>query len=147
MKKMFTLRGVGSCGKTTKIKEIAKWILSSYPHAENHGLNFNKKDVNGFIEVNKLKIGFVSAGDNLKEVSNNDILINKFPDIDIIINACRTRGKGRKYLEKNYNSDNGWLVKNIFVKKITPFNQSELDERDAAIIEELRGWLTGLEKC
>ncbi|WP_433811438.1 hypothetical protein [Flavobacterium johnsoniae] len=146
MKKMFTLRGVSNCGKSSKVKDIANWILANYPHAINHGIDFTKGDISGVLEVNKVKIGFVAAGDDLSCVLGNDYILDVHNDIDIIINSCRTKGNPRKHLEVNYNFSTGWLVKNIFVTKYEPSNPSIESIRDLKIMEELKSWLTGLEK-
>ena len=145
MKKMFTLKGVDECGKSSKIKDLANWIITNYTHI-NHGIDLTKADVYGVLEINKLKIGFVSAGDNLAEVKRNDDLLTKFPDVDILINACRTRGKGRKHLLNNYNYSTNWLVKYIYVEKFNPSNTALEHTRDIRILTELKTWITGLEK-
>ena len=146
MKKMFTLRGVSHCGKSSKVKDIANWILANYPHAINHGIDFTKGDILGILQINKLKIGFVSAGDDLDCVLGNDSILEIDGTIDIIVNTCRTKGVSRKHLADNYNFSTGWLIKNIFVTKYDPPNPSLESIRDLKIMEELKSWLTGLEK-
>lgn len=148
MKKMFTLRGVSGCGKSTKVKIIADWIINQYPHYVNvnNEIDLKKTDICGVLQINNLKIGFNSAGDNLTCVLGSDNLMNKYPDIDILINTCRTKGSTRKYLEKNYNFSNGWLVKYIYVQKFNPTNPINEQARDQLIIDELKTWLMGLEK-
>lgn len=153
MKKMFTLRGVSNTGKTTKIKQIAQWVINNYQVTNLHNIDTTKGEILGILEVNKLRIGFVSAGDDLAQVKKVEQLLldNKNEGdikdtVDIIINACRTRGAGRRYLENNFNKKNGWLSVNIYVK---PLNASQLAQqisRDIEIIDELKSWLTGLEK-
>jgi len=143
---MFTLRGVSHCGKSSKVKDIANWILANYPHTVNHGIDFTKGDILGVLQINKLKIGFVSAGDDLSCVLGNDSLLEIDGNIDIIVNTCRTRGKARKHLADNYNFSTGWLIKNIFVTKYSPSSPSLESIRDIQITNELKSWLTGLEK-
>jgi len=146
MKKMFTLRGVSECGKSTKVKAIAQWIINNYPHAINHGIDLTKRDISGVLEINKLKIGLISAGDDLPCVLGNERVLNNYPGMDILVNTCRTKGITRRYLEKNYNFSSGWLVKNIFVQKFNPANSLKESSRDNLILDELKCWLTGLEK-
>ncbi len=145
MRKIFTLRGVGGSGKTTNIKNIAAWIISNYT-VINHNIDLSRKDIFGVLEINKLKIGFVSSGDNLSEVLKNDELLKQFPDIDILVNACRTRGTGRRFLHSNYNFATGWLTKNIFVEKYPTKTDPYIATRDLRIHLELQTWLIGLEK-
>lgn len=142
---MFTLRGVSESGKSSKIRDIAIWILNNYPHAT-HNINFALGDISGCIEINKLKIGLVAAGDDLECVSINGDLLQKIPDIDILINTSRTKGCTRNYLETNYNRSTGWLRVNIFVTHYSPTNPSLESIRDAQILDELKTWITGLEK-
>lgn len=95
MKKIFILKGNDNTGKTLKIKEIANWIINDYLVSNTVGLDMSipKKDVHGVLTINKLKIGFNSAGDNVDEVKGIDKLLLEFEnDIDIIICACRTKG-------------------------------------------------------
>jgi len=143
---MFTLRGVSYCGKSTKVKDLAAWISTNYPKVINTGVNLMAGDIHGVLQIGKLKIGFVSAGDDFSCIAVNDDLIATDPDIDIIINTCRTKGKTRQHLERNYNFSTGWLVRNIYVQKINPSNPTLEASRDALIMDELKTWLTGLEK-
>lgn len=143
---MFTLRGVSNCGKSSKVRNIADWIIGYYPHAMNHGIDFTKGDIFGVLQIHNLMIGFVAADDDLPCVLKNDSLLDVYPDIDIIINTCRTRGKSRKHLAFNYNFSKGWLVKNILVTKYDPSNPLLESSRDLKIMDELKSWLTGLEK-
>ncbi|WP_417430296.1 hypothetical protein [Halpernia sp.] len=153
MKKLFTLRGVSNTGKSTKVKLIAEWININYS-AINHGIDFSKHDIIGVLQINKLKIGFVSAGDDLNQVKQIEKLLslhkndenNPGSDIDIIINTCRTKGAGRKYLENNFNHSKGWVSKNIFVERINPASTVLQAARDNRILDELKTWLTGVEK-
>lgn len=146
MKKMFTLRGVSGCGKSTKIKQIADWIMTNYPYHLNRGINLSQGDITGLLEVGRLKIGFVSAGDLLGCVEASDHLFSLYPDIDIIINASRTKGATNTYVRNNYNYSTGWLQKSIYVKKFNPSNPTLESTRDRLILDELKTWLTGLEK-
>ena len=146
MKKMFTLKGVEKCGKSSKIKDFAIWIITNYPNHINHGINTSNGDIFGVLEINKLKIGFVSAGDNLKEVLRNDELLSNVPDVDILINSCRTREKSRNHILNNYNYSTNWLAKFINVQKFNPSNPTLELSRDSRIQTELQTWITGLEK-
>lgn len=153
MKKIFTLIGVDNTGKTTKVKQLAEWVRNNYS-AVNQGINFSDHEIFGVLQVNKLKIGFISAGDNLGEVMKIEELFNEHKDnnnenendIDIIVNSCRTKGAGRKYLQSNFNRSTGWLPINIYVEKINPASPALQIVRDNEILVELKTWLTGLEK-
>ena len=144
MKKMFTLRGASSCGKSSKIKEIAEWIRVNYSPIV-LGINFNDLDILGVLQVGKLKIGFVSAGDNEECVKGADEILQQYPDIDIIINCCRTRGKTYEYIKSKY-YDKGWIGKCIYVKKFDANDNERQKQRDDKIIEEIKSWLLGIEK-
>ncbi len=149
MKRMFTLRGVSNTGKSTKIKLLAEWINSNYS-VINHGINFSHHDIFGVLQINKLNIGFIGAGDDLNQIKQIEKLLNEHNhnnnDIDIIINTCRTKGAGRAYLQSNFNYSKGWLSTNIEVEKINPASPTSQAMRDTKILEELKTWLTGLEK-
>ncbi|MFS4474363.1 hypothetical protein [Chryseobacterium sp. T20] len=147
MKKMFTLRGVSNTGKTTKVKQIAQWVIDNYPITNPHNVDITKDEILGTLQINKLRIGFLSAGDDLAQVKKIEKLLEENDDdIDIVINACRTRGAGRKYLEQNFNRKTGWLTTNIYVEKLNSLLINQIPARDAQIIDELKTWLTGLEK-
>lgn len=144
---MFTLRGVSNTGKTTKVKQIAQWVIDNYPVTNPHNIDTTKGEILGILKVNKLSIGFISAGDDLKQVKKVEELLNKEDiEIDIIINACRTRGAGRRYLEHHFNRKTGWLTTNIYIEKFNASNINQQSIRDKQIIDELKSWLTGLEK-
>jgi len=146
MKKMFTLRGVSNTGKTTKIKQIAQWVIDNYSVTKPHQIDTKQGEILGILEVNKLRLGFVSAGDDLVHVKKvEQLLNNKDGDaVDIIINACRTRGAGRRYLENNFNKRNGWLIVNIYIKQLDALDIAEQSSRDVEVLDELKSWLTGL---
>lgn len=132
MKKIFILKGISGCGKTTKINTLAHWIINTYKIPNTIGLDPTNylKDTFGVLTIGNLKIGINSAGDHENQVKKVDQLleisknnINEFDqlnvsNIDIIVCACRTRGKGRKHITKNYNYPNGWLQKFINVEKL-----------------------------
>jgi len=143
---MFTLRGVSNCGKSAKVKDLASWVLVNYPHSINHGVILAHGDIVGVLQINKLKIGFVSSGDDYNCIICNDSLLNQFPDIDVLVNTSRTKGVTRQHLEHHYNYSTGWLVKNIYVERFYPSNPTLESRRDVFISDELRSWLTGLEK-
>ena len=145
MKKMFTLKGASSCGKSSKIKEIAEWIRDNYSPIV-LGINFNDLDILGVLQVGKLKIGFVGAGDNKDCVMGADEILNKNPDIDIIINCCRTKGESYQYINSTYNYTNGWIGKYIDVERYEANEKIKQQQRDNRIIEEIKSWLLGIEK-
>ena len=142
---MFTLKGVSSCGKSSKIKAIAEWIEDNY-HPKVLGIDFNDRDILGVLQVGKLKIGFVGAGDNEECVKGADKILQQYPDIDIIINCCRTRGKTYQYINSTYSYNNGWIGKYIDVEKFKANEVTKQQQRDNKIIEEIKSWLLGIEK-
>ena len=144
MKKMFTLRGASSCVKSSKIKVIAKWIINNYTPIISK-IDFNDSDILGVLQVGKLKIGFVSAGDNKECVMGADKILQENPDIDIIINCCRTKGETYQYIKSKY-YDKGWIGKYIDVEKFDANDNKKQKQRDDKIIEEIKSWLLGIEK-
>ena len=145
MKKMFTLKGVSSCGKSSKIKAIAEWIRDNY-NPKVLGIDFNDWDILGVLQVGKLKIGFVGAGDNEECVKGADEILQQYPDIDIIINCCRTKGETYQYINSTYSYDNGWIGKYIDVERYEVNEEIEQEQRDNRVIEEIKTWLLGIEK-
>lgn len=149
MKKIFILKGVANTGKTTKINQIAEWIINTYSVANTIGLDVTDLEINtwGILTVGKLKIGFNSAGDNDNEIKKIDELLNKFDnDIDIIVCACRTKGVSYQHLYKNYIRPKGWLDTYINVEEYKPTDLINQSARDSRVFNELKVWLTGLEK-
>lgn len=148
MKKMFTLRGASSCRKSSKIKAIAEWIRDNYK-SKVLGIDFNDWDILGVLQVGKLKIGFVGAGDNEECVKGADEILQQYPDIDIIINCCRTKGETYEYIKSKY-YDKGWIGKCIYVKKFDANDNERQKQRDdkiiEEIIEEIKSWLLEIEK-
>ncbi|MFK8274965.1 hypothetical protein ACI76Y_04695 [Capnocytophaga cynodegmi] len=145
IRRMFTLKGASCSGKSTKIKEIAKWIQENYSAINIDKIDFDSnEDILGILQVNNLKIGFVSAGDNLDCVKGADTLLQKDEDIDIILNCCRSRGETYQYINSNYSYQKGWIGKYIYVNRFNEIQKQR--ERDKRVIEELKCWLMGLEK-
>lgn len=152
MKKIFILKGKSETGKTTKINQIAEWIIVNYGCSNTISFDPTNllKDTHGILTIKKLTIGINSPGDTEAEVKKVDNLISKFTENpsapDIIICSCRTKGKGRKHLVNNYNKSNGWL--RVFIN-VEEYPQTELKNqklRDIRILGELKTWLIGLEK-
>lgn len=149
MKKIFILKGVANTGKTTKINQIAEWIINTYSVANTIGLDVTDLEINtwGILTIGKLKIGFNSAGDNDDEIKKIDKLLNKFENnIDIIICACRTKGVSYQHLYKNYIRPKGWLDTYINVEEYKPTDLINQSARDIRVFNELKVWLIGLEK-
>jgi hypothetical protein len=149
MKKIFILKGVANTGKTTKINQIAEWIINTYSVANTIGLDVTDLEINtwGILTIGKLKIGFNSAGDNDNEIKKIDKLVSQFDnDIDIIICACRTKGPTYQHLYKNYIRTKGWLDTYINIEEYNPSDLINQSARDARVFNELKVWLTGLEK-
>lgn len=148
MKKIFILKGVSNTGKTTKINLIAEWIINTYAIPNTIGLDSTNYEINtwGVLTIGNLKIGINSAGDNETEILKVDQLVNQFPDVDIIICACRTKGITYQHLYKNYIRRNGWLDTYIHVEEYQSSNLASQTARDTRILNELRTWLIGLPK-
>lgn len=152
MKKIFVLKGGDETGKTTKINQIIDWILTDYTITNSVFIPINSVDKYGIIQIDKLTIGFNTAGDNETEVKKIDTLKSMLnsnddvKDLDIIVCACRTRGKGRQYINNNYNYPNGWLQKFINIEKFAKADVANQTARDIIKIDELKTWLLGLEK-
>ena len=130
--------------KSSKIKVIAKWIINNYTPIISK-IDFNDSDILGVLQVGKLKIGFVSAGDNKECVMGADKILQENPDIDIIINCCRTKGETYQYIKSKY-YDKGWIGKYIDVEKFDANDNKKQKQRDDKIIEEIKSWLLGIEK-
>ena len=152
MKKIFILKGKSETGKTTKINQIVEWIISNYGCMNTVGFNSNnfKIDTYGVLTIKKLTIGINSSGDTELDVKRIDNLKVEETELintpDIIICSCRTKGKGRKHLIDNYNPSTGWLRVFINVEDYNKLDLKNQNYRDIRIIEELKSWLTGLEK-
>lgn len=145
MKRIIYLKGVSNTGKSTKINQIADWIINKYLIPNTIGLDVAdlQKDTLGLLKVNNLVIGINTAGDDEKCIKQIDRIAH---ECDILICSCRTSGITYQHIYKNYNRISGWLETKIFVDKITPANITNQALRDADIIEELQTWLIGLEK-
>lgn len=148
MKKIFILKGVSNTGKTTKINQVAEWIITTYSVPNTIGLDITNYEINtwGVLTIGNLVIGFNSAGDNLNEIKKVDKIVRDFPNVDIIICACRTKGITYQHLYKNYIRRNGWLDTYINVDELLPTDIVNQQIRDNRIVRELETWLIGLEK-
>lgn len=147
MRKIFVLKGVSNTGKTTKINTIADWIINKYGIPNTIGLNQNnlKEDTLGIMIINNLTIGFNSSGDTLSEVKKIEKLKEEdYPDI--ILCACRTRGKGLKFLKNTFNYSNGWLPVYLKIDEFSKVDIVNQSKRDLQILDDLQTWLIGLEK-
>jgi hypothetical protein len=149
MRKIFILKGKSNTGKTSKINRIVDWIINTHgaPNTVNFDLNKFEKDVFGVLEVKNLTIGINSSGDNQEEVQNIERLkldCDEYPDI--ILCACRTKGKGRRYLDSNFNYAKGWLKVYFDVKEYNSVSIEKQMTRDERIVAEIKTWLTGLGK-
>jgi len=149
VKKIFVLKGKSETGETTKINQVAESIISNYGCPKTFGLNSANYllDTHGILPINKLTIGIKSEGDNERKVKKIDNLKLKNDDkLDIIICTCRTKGKGRKYINDNFNYSKGWLKVFIDVEEYPKTNLTNQTARDSRVLLETRAWLTGLEK-
>lgn len=145
MKRIIILKGVSNTGKTTKINQIADWIIRKYDIPNTIGLDVTDfgKDTIGLLKVNKLVIGINTAGDDDVCIKQIDMIA---PKCNILICSCRTKGVTYQHIYKNYNRISGWLETIIFVDKINPTSAAKQSIRDAGVIDELQTWLIGLEK-
>lgn len=152
MKKIFIIKGKSNTGKTTKINQIAEWIISNYHCSNTIGLDSSNllKDTHGILTIKKLTIGINSSGDDEHEVKKiDDLKVNNTENNsspDIIICSCRTRGRGRRHIINNYNASTGWLRVFIDAEEYPKTDTQNQNLRDTRILDELKSWLTGLEK-
>ncbi|PKV51890.1 hypothetical protein ATE84_3990 [Aquimarina sp. MAR_2010_214] len=145
MKRIIILKGVSNTGKTTKINQIADWIIRKYSIPNTIGLDIIdfEKDTMGLLKVNNLIIGINTAGDDDECIKQIDTIA---PNCDILICSCRTKGVTYQHIYKNYNHNSGWLETKIIVDKIDPPSVVHQSIRDANIIDEIQTWLIGMEK-
>lgn len=149
MKKIFVLKGKSETGKTTKINQTAEWIINYYSSTNTIGPTplIYLEDTHGILMINNLSIGINSSGDDEWQVKKiDDLKLSNNDSPDIIICACRTKGKGRKYINDNYSYSNGWLKVFIDVEEYSKSDFINQNLRDNRVLDELKTWLIGLEK-
>ncbi|MBO6516837.1 MAG: hypothetical protein JJ975_09840 [Bacteroidia bacterium] len=147
MRKIIVLRGKANTGKTTKINQIAQWIITNYQPAGEIDLDLSDltKDSKCVLVINNISIGIFSKGDVFWDVKNIDsLLLEGGTPPDIIICSCRTRGKGYQHIVKNYNYSNGWLSAFVYVQEFSDIEAQV--SRDSRILNEIKTRLTGLQK-
>lgn len=144
LKRIIILRGVENTGKSTKINQLADWIVEKYK-IEYTLIKDRYGDIHGILKIENLAIGFNSSGDWITQVQQIEKLKNElgvYPDI--IICASRTRGCTHDYFNENFGYSNGWLKVYHTVKR---FQDLELrNRRDKRIVEEVQTRLIGLRK-
>lgn len=145
MKKLLVLKGVSNTGKTTKINNIARWIIHTYGVPNTIGLDPADllKNTFGILTVKNLRIGINSAGDNLKCVKKIEKIEQ---DCDIIICCCRTRGTTYQYLYQNFKRSTGWIELYLNCEEYPANAVPDQKLRDMRIVEDLKCHLIGLEK-
>ncbi len=102
--KIIALQGHSNCGKTHVLNLFIKKVLKTYPakiiktSLKGYTLddycdeikNANSVDTDIILEINKIKIGITTAGDNETILQNS---FNKFKDCDLCFCSCRLKGK------------------------------------------------------
>lgn len=144
MRRIIIIRGVHDTGKTTKVNDIAEWIIGKYG-IENTLVENKNGDILGVLRVDNLIIGLNSSGDNLAEVEKIRQLKDgedNYPDI--IICASRTKGAPHNYFKENFGYNNGWLKVYHNVRKLNTDDERKI--RDERIIEEIKTRLIGVRK-
>lgn len=126
MKKIITVKGKANVGKTTSIKKTYKWIISNYPYKTISPNTWGEDDIKTIIEVDGFKIGICSAGDEGSSVKE---YMNEFEQTkcDIIICACRTKGKTFQTIESYW--EKGYLINYIIVNEISDKTYDEIKRR------------------
>ena len=66
-----------------------------------------------------------------------DKILQQYPDIDIIINCCRTKGETYQYINSTYSYNNGWIGKYIDVEKFDSNEVTKQQQRDDKINYEI----------
>ncbi|MBW3519868.1 hypothetical protein [Flavobacterium sp. NKUCC04_CG] len=148
MRKMLTFKGVAKSGKSTKVKNVANWVIEKYSPLDNDiiDLNFSRVDILGIIKTADFVIGFISAGDTAGQVKQVDKLIDSYPEINVIINSCRTRGEGHNHIKLEYSDKDDWQVDFIEVQH---FAEGEIEKqlnRDKEILEYVKMQLINIVK-
>ncbi len=145
MKQILIIKGVSNTGKTTKINQIANWIINEYGIPNTIGLDplDMEKNTIGILTIKNLKIGINSAGDDLASVKKIERIQN---ECDIIIGCCRTKGETFQFYYKNYTRSKGWMDIYFNSQKFPKVDLNNQSFRDDLTIEGIRCCLIGLEK-
>lgn len=149
MKKIFIVKGISNCGKSTIINLVIDWVLQNYPNNQN-SIQFEPKilpenefDRFGIIQVNKLKVGFVSEGDTYDHVKMRLALFHEL-NCDIIVCASRTRLSSYTAVWEFLNLHN--LTRLTYLHRFIDVYFPANDAQTILAVEEIQTWLTGLEK-
>jgi len=93
MSKIIALRGRGSIGKTTTIRNHLHGLMlqNGFKQVPNCMVGGGTRDIYDVFEKNGIRYGISSSGDTHDHVMNNltDLISDK---CDIMVCACRTRG-------------------------------------------------------
>lgn len=126
--KVYIVKGAGNRGKTTLIFHLAQYLYNDgavvVKKLNKKGINFNDSvcDYGLILNYNGKNILIMSKGDDDKQLRKQWEKIYNFSDrIDIIIGACRTRGRTvwwwKNKFEKINFFDNNSKMKNEFQRK------------------------------
>lgn len=145
MKQILIIKGVSNTGKTTKINQVANWIINTYGIANTIGLDPSNFKKNSFeiLTIKNLKIGINSAGDDLASVKKIESLQD---DCDILISCCRSKGATYQFFYKNYIRRNGWIDIYFDSPRFPEHEKIKQVHRDDKLNNEIRCCLTGLDK-
>ena len=148
MKKIFIVKGISNCGKSTIINQVIDWVLQNYTNQNTIQFEPKKKPENefdrfGIIQINKLKIGFISEGDTYDHVK---MRLKQFDELncDIIVCASRTRESSYKAVWEFLNLHN--LTRLTYLHRFIDVYFPANDAQTILAVKEIQTWLTGLEK-
>lgn len=143
MKKIFIVKGISDTGKSTIINQVIDWVLANYTNTNTITVEGNSVDRYGYIQVGQFRIGFISEGDTYEHVKLRLEELHLF-DCDVIVCACRTRLSSFSAVWEFINLHNTVRLSYLhrFIDVFFPANTPQT----ALVVEELKTWLTGLEK-
>ena len=135
-KSAIAIYGPSTQGKSATIREVFNQLISAFPNHTIHH-SYDDGDITYIIEINGVKIGIESLGDpngRLPE-SLQDFVDQK---CDIIVCACRTRGKTVADVESLYDNHHYeiiWSTNHRSGSKVE--HQDQLNQMSANGIVEL----------
>lgn len=143
MKKILIVKGISDAGKSTIINQVIDWVLGNYTNTNTITFEGNGGDRYGYIQVGRIRIGFISEGDTYEHVKLRLEELHLL-DCDVIVCASRTRLSSYSAVWEFINLHNtvrlSYLHRFIYVSFPANTPQTNL------VVEELQTWLTGLEK-
>lgn len=135
---MFTLRGKGNSGKTTVIRALGDWMENTFIVGNPNNrivklplpVRRTSRDILWIITINGITFCLHSRGDIVEQVSIIDDVLIENPNIDVVINACHTKGRGLNHIRDNYENNSDWQVQYIDIENFWPVTASQIEERN-----------------